>query len=199
MKHTKTMIMVLFLILLVLGYYFYLSNIRNAKPSETAVSVTKVQEVLLHNLDIRYPPTPREVIRLYAEISKCLYNESYTEEELIKLTTQLRRLFDGELLEENPWDRHLGMLKKEIQSLRESGHTFSSYMVSEGVNVEYYIYEGYECAKLHCVFNMRAGTKMAPPGDHLFVMRKDEGGRWKILGWQMVVNGNTEGDGEENP
>ena len=75
MGKTKIVIVIGVLVVLLGGYYFYLSNYK--MPEEETV-ITKVQEVLLKNLDTDYPPTPREVIKYYSEITKCLYNETYT-------------------------------------------------------------------------------------------------------------------------
>ena len=98
MGKAKKAIIVVILVALVGGYYFYLSNY-NGKEEETVV--TAVQDVLLKNLDDDYPPTPREVLKYYSDITKCLYNEEYTESQLEQMADKLLALFDTELAENN--------------------------------------------------------------------------------------------------
>ncbi len=75
MGKVKSAIIIVILVALVGGYYFYLSNYMK---NDDETIVTAVQEVLLKNLEDDYPPTPREVLKYYSDITKCLYNEDYT-------------------------------------------------------------------------------------------------------------------------
>ncbi len=77
----KGIIVILVLVCLVGGYYYYLSNKKQDKVQEENVKATVVQEVLMRNLDSNYPPSPREVIKYFGELSQCLLGETYTEEE----------------------------------------------------------------------------------------------------------------------
>ena len=86
MGKVKVGIIIVILIAMVGGYYFYLSNFRDT-DEETVV--TEVQDVLLKNLDTDYPPTPRELLKYYSDITKCLYNEKYTEEQLEQMADKL--------------------------------------------------------------------------------------------------------------
>ena len=74
----KGFIIVIILLILVIGYYFYLSN-RDVEPKEEDIKLTEAQELLLRDLDRNYPPTPKEVVKYYFEITKCLYNEELSE------------------------------------------------------------------------------------------------------------------------
>ena len=82
-KKAKPIIVIVIMALLVGGYYFYLSN--KVESNESKEVVTAVQNVILKDLDKNYPPTPKEVVKYYSEISKCLYNEAYTDEQLEKM------------------------------------------------------------------------------------------------------------------
>ena len=65
----KGFIIVIVLLILVVGYYFYLSN-RDVEPKEEDVELTEAQELLLRDLERNYPPTPKEVVKYYFEITK---------------------------------------------------------------------------------------------------------------------------------
>ncbi len=104
MGKVKVGIIIVILIAMVGGYYFYLSNFRDT-DEETVV--TEVQDVLLKNLDTDYPPTPRELLKYYSDITKCLYNEKYTEEQLEQMADKMLALYDAELAENNPRDEYI--------------------------------------------------------------------------------------------
>ena len=82
MKRFKTPRGAFFLFLAIgcvlLAYYLITVRIENSKP-EDYVQMTKVQEVLSRDLKTNYPQTPKEVIKYYSELTKCFYNESYTD------------------------------------------------------------------------------------------------------------------------
>ena len=110
MGKAKKVIIVIIMVALVGGYYFYLSNYGN-KEAETVV--TAVQDVLLKDLENDYPPTPREVLKYYSDITKCLYNENYTAEQLEQMADKLLALFDEELAANNPRDQYIMDLKRK--------------------------------------------------------------------------------------
>ena len=66
---------------LVIGYYFYLSSKTQTKQEEVVES-TRVQAALMRDLEKNYPPTPKEVVKYFNEITMCFYNEKYSDEEL---------------------------------------------------------------------------------------------------------------------
>lgn len=185
MKILKITVIFALFAALIIGLYYYLSNIRETSNSNNEVRATKVQEIINRNIEIRYPPTPRELVRFFADITQCLYNENYSEQDFIALGEQLYRLYHDELKEINPWDLYLDDLRSDVNSHREEGFTVSSYHTSSTTDIEYSVLDGYEYANLHCMFNLRRGTDLFSI-DHQFLLRKDENGRWKILGWQKV-------------
>ena len=77
----KIVVIGVILAALVVGYYFYLSN-KTEKQQEEVVESTQVQIALMRDLEKNYPPTPKEVVKYFNEITMCFYNEKYTDEEL---------------------------------------------------------------------------------------------------------------------
>ncbi len=186
MKHIKLIGIALFLAALVLGYFIYLNHNKVTQVKEVDAQATKVQEVIMRNLDNRYPPTPKELVRFYAEISQCYYNESYTEEELAEMAGQMRRIFDDELVELNsPFESYLEGLKSEIAFFAENDYMITNYAVSDSVDVEYFVDDGFEWSRLHCFFYIRVGTQTSTAHDHHMLLRKDAEGHWKIYGWVL--------------
>lgn len=189
-KGVKGAIVFVILIMLIIAYYFYLSN-RSVNEKEKAISVTAVQSILLDNLDISYPPSPKEVIKYFCEITKCFYNEEYTEEELKSLAFKIRELYDVDLIADKSDEQYLKDLKNDIKTFNQKKITISSYSTSSSSEVEYYAIKGYEFAKLYCVFTLRQGTELKFTTEQ-FLLRKDDKGHWKIYGWELADTNKNE-------
>ncbi|MCM1104762.1 MAG: hypothetical protein NC409_11740 [Clostridium sp.] len=188
-KQNVIKVVILFVALaLVIGIcYFRLSNRTRQADTEKDVQSTAVQEVLLRDLSSNYPPTPKEVIKYYSEISKCFYNESYTEEELILLAEQAQRLYDEELIANKTQEQYLTDLKADILEFEEAGYTIASYTTSSSVDIENskFKQDGYEWARVYCYYTMRTKGGTARTTER-FLLRKDSDGYWKIYGWELV-------------
>lgn len=180
-RGTKGIIVLLILICMLLCYYFYLSN-RKDKTDAEVVETTAVQEVLLRDLSKNYPATPKEVIKYYSELTKCFYNEEHTEEELKKLSDRAMEMYDADLAA-NQTGEYENNLKEDIIAFKQSGIQVSSYRVSSSTDVEYFYSGDRECASLYCTYTLRKGTDLLGVEEQ-FVLRKDEDGHWKILGWK---------------
>lgn len=183
MGKVKSAIIIVILVALVGGYYFYLSN---CMKNDDETIVTAVQEVLLKNLEDDYPPTPREVLKYYSDITKCLYNEDYTGEQLGQMADKLLALYDEELAANNPREQYIKDLKEDVDEFLQSGYSIFSYQTSKSTDVEEYTYEGRRCAKMYCIYSVQTGADYKS-SKQIFILRKEtETGRWKILGFELV-------------
>ena len=66
-KGVRGTIVLLILMCMLVGYYFYLSN-RSGTGKEEPEESSQTQEVLLRDLSRNYPATPKEVVKYYSEI-----------------------------------------------------------------------------------------------------------------------------------
>ena len=179
-------VLILFIAACVAIFYFLSNREEEVYTTENESKVmTAVQEVLSRNLNTNYPPTPKEVLKYYSEISRCFYGEKYTEEQLANLAKKSRDLFDDELRATQSDEDYLLALKAEIDVFKASDKVISSYSVSSSNDVQEYYYDGRDWAQLYCIYSVRIGTKMTSVQER-FLMRKDEKGHWKILGWELV-------------
>lgn len=182
----KILVIVVILAAIVLGYFYYLGH-RDRKQAEEAVEATVVQSVLLRDLEHHYPQTPKEVVKYYSEITECFYNEEYSDEELTQLATKIQQLYDAELVANKSQDQYMQDLKNEIVEMKKNKYTIADYEVSASTDVEEFTQDGYSCARLYCTYYLKqpsSGTRVASL--ERFVLRKDEDGHWKILGWELV-------------
>ena len=64
-------ILLLLIVAAVFVVIFY--RVANRPRQAEEGKLSQVQNVLQRDLDYNYPPSPREVVRYYAELSQCLY------------------------------------------------------------------------------------------------------------------------------
>lgn len=182
----KGILIGLVLIALVVGYYFYLSNRKPKEAAEdTETTVSAVQKLLLKNIDDDYPPTPREVLKLYSDITVCFYSEDYTDEELTQLALQIEKLYDEELIANNTPDQYQKNLRWDIKTMKDKNLRVISYSVASATDVDYFDAGGRSWARLSCTYTIRSG-KEAGLAREIFLLRKDDMGHWKIYGWEAA-------------
>lgn len=193
-RRNPARILIVFVVLAIgiVGLFFYLSNRAKIVEEGKQNRMTPVQEILSRNLENNYPPTPKEVLKLYSEITRCFYGEAYTDDELVKLALFSRQLFDDELVANQTDDQYLSALRMDIESWKKDNKVISSYSVSSSTDVQEYSYGGREWAQLYCIYSIRMGTNVAPVTEH-FILRKDDIGHWKILGWELEQPGDQNG------
>ncbi len=175
---------------LIVGAFAYLANKRPSNPDE-GVKMSVVQQLLSRNLNTSYPPTPKEVVKLYSEYSRCFYGEPYTDEELEALAMKSRELLDDELVANQTDEQFLAALKNDIERYKAESRSISSYSIASAADVDYDSFDGYDWAKLSCYYSMKVGKAIVPVHEY-YLLRKDFEGHWKIVGWELAD------DDEEN-
>ncbi len=168
---------------LVIGYYFHLAN-KTQKQQEEVVESTQVQTALMRDLDKNYPPTPKEVVKYFNEITMCFYNEKYTDDELVQLAEKIQGIYDAELVANKPQEQYIEDLKNDIVEMKSNDRSVSSYQMPASTDVEFFSEDGNSCARLYCTYSIRQGTDMLQ-SRLVFILRQDENKRWKILGWDL--------------
>ncbi len=181
----KGFIVIIILLCLILGYYYYLSNKKAADSVVEQVKVTAVQEALMRNLETNYPPSPREVIKYYGQVTQCFYNETYADEEFRELALKIQGIYDDELNANKTQEQYLSDLQWDISNMRNQEIVISSYAPASSTDVEYFSVDGFDWAKIRCSFTMRKGTNLGSSNE-IFLLRKDADGHWKIYGWQLA-------------
>ena len=186
-KVVKTVIIVVVLAAVILAYYYYLGHRTRRQEVEEAAVATVVQSVLMRDLEHNYPPTPKEVVKYYAEITECFYNETYSDEELVQLANKIQMLYDAELVANKTQEQYLEDLRNDIAEMKGKQLVIASYEVSASTDVEEFTQDGYSWARLYCTFYLRQpGNGSRVPSLERFILRKDEDGHWKIFGWELV-------------
>ena len=200
MKKTNTSvtkITVLFIVLLVLvvGYYAYLSGTHRTEQQEAVMS--EVDTALSRDLDNDYPATPKEVIKYYNDLMKCFYNEDCTAEELQDLGRKSLQLFDEELQENNDEDTYLIRLQGEVQNYKDNKKKITSVSLAPSTNVDYYSVDGFSFARISCGYTMTENGKKTSTV-MVYLLRRDDNRRWKIYGWETADELNSKLEQTDN-
>ncbi len=178
MKKLRGVIVIVVCAALCIGYYLYLSYGPNGKEKQP----TEVEQLIGKDLDKSYPTTPREAIKLYNRMIVCLYNEKLEEEEFQSLLLQVRRLFDEELLSQNPEDVYVKTFEMEAKTFQKDKKKIISSTLSTSKEVVYETINDYECAYVESSYYIK-GKNDSERAGQTYIMRKDSQGRWKILGY----------------
>ena len=182
-------VVILILMLLIVGYYTYLSN--RTKSSSNDATMTVVDEVMSRNMQLDYPSTPKELIKYYNEIQRCFYNENCSDEQIEALGNRARELYDEDLLANNEINEYMANLKKEIQIYKDNMRTITGTSLAASTNVDYFEQDGFQFARIFCGYNVVDGRGTTQVRE-IFLLRRDENKRWKIYGWDLADNVNPQ-------
>ena len=153
-----------------------------AKKENTS---TEVQNILSKDIERNYPATVREVVRLFSRISKCYYNETISASEFQQLITMQRILFDEEFLENNPLETFVNNLSSEIEEMRKNKNTMISYRVQKQSSVTTWESGENKFSSIIASYTLKENSDYKKTYEE-FLLREDESGRWKIVGWRLT-------------
>lgn len=164
-----------------LGIYYQILKKQHMR-TQTHTPTTETEKLIAKDLDVGYPETPMEVMKLWGRINQCMYNSALTDEQYSQLLGQLRCLYSSELLEENKEEDHSVKLKNEIAEFQEKKSKIINYSAETGQKIQYKTIRDRDCAyiKISYFIGRKTGhTKLYQN----FVLIQEEG-KWKILGFK---------------
>ena len=153
-----------------------------SKPGkDESYELTVVDEITTTNLDKNYPADARRVVEFYGKIMRTLYRETYSDEQQDKMIDILAGIMDDELLaNQNNFSKSI---KNEVKNKKEGDYSVVSYVV-QAKEPDVVKVDGRKMCTVECLFALRKGTSHVPI-TYDFIMRQDEDGKWKILGWTV--------------
>ena len=187
-KYIVTAIVVVALAALGLGYYFYTANktpASDATDTAASSSNSEVATLTSRDLSLNYPESPRDLIKLYARITKAYYATELTADEITALGKQARLLFDDELLASQTEKDFFEKLNEEISAYRSANMYISDYKIESAANVNYTTFKERNYASIKLVYYIREDSTLHNSYTK-FTLRKDSSGHWKILYWELV-------------
>lgn len=181
------------LIFVVKKFYDLITN----DQSDAMEKKSEIQKLLDKDLDNSYPATPREAVKVYANIMKELYSGECSDQQIQGLYAQMRKLYDEDLLKENSYDKQFEELKKELDSYKKAKKKIVSVKLPELEDVQRGYYDGKEQALVDVTISMKEKSEWQRVTQQ-YVVRQDEDGRWKILGWHKIETDTGEGTDDDN-
>ena len=186
MKNVKKLVTItLIIVLCVILYYRYVNKDDDKSGSLSgADNLSEVEKILTKNLDENYPTTPLEVVKFFTRIQKCYYNEDNTEKVVEDLANTARQLMDESLLANNPEEEYYNKLKQEIKTYKSKKRTITNIIYDKSTEVVYSAVHDVQTASLNCTYYIQTGNRLVTSTE-TYILRKDENGNWKILGWKL--------------
>ena len=182
-KMVKTVVLVIFICILLLGGYAYVAqrNVKSLKNHE----LKGIDRLLLYDLEKEYPHSPRDVVKLYSEMLSCVYNQKLKEDDLKNMVRQMRKLYDKELAEDinNTEQNQINALNKEMEESGKDDHKITSFKLMEASQIEYGEVDGKQAAMVDVTYTLRYGNEY-PKQSQTYILVQDDEEHWKILGWQ---------------
>lgn len=192
-KYGRTIIVIAVLVALGLGYYYYLANKDTGKDAtDIAADTSEVSVLISKDIMANYPESPKDVVNLYARITKAYYDTSLTDEQIEALGKQARLMFDDELKNTQTDADFYEKLKEDIGNYNSTKIRISSYVIQSAAKTKYSTFKDRQYASIALVYYLRQGDKLIDSPTK-FTLRKDDDGHWKILFWELTkIDSDTE-------
>ena len=192
-KYGRTIIVIAVLVALGLGYYYYLANKDTGKDAtDIAADTGEVSVLISKDIMANYPESPKDVVNLYARITKAYYDTSLTDEQIEALGKQARLMFDDELKNTQTDADFYEKLKEDIGNYNSTKTRISSYVIQSAAKTKYSTFKDRQYASIALVYYLRQVDKLIDSPTK-FTLRKDDDGHWKILFWELTeIDSDTE-------
>lgn len=185
-KYGRTIIVIAVLVALGLVYYYYLANKDTGKDAtDIAADTSEVSVLISKDIMANYPESPKDVVNLYARITKAYYDTSLTDEQIEALGKQARLMFDDELKNTQTDEDFYEKLKEDIGNYNSTKTRISSYAIQSAAKTKYSTFKDRQYASIALVYYLRQGDKLIDSPTK-FTLRKDDDGHWKILFWELT-------------
>lgn len=194
-KNAKALTLITAVLVVVVILYANLLSRKEAENKKEIITTPSVVEQIL-NKDYKnnYPASVREVVRTYFKVIENLYNEDLSEDDFIDLADVERLMMDDVLLEENSYSDFMTRLKSEVKDCKDSKTRIGSWEVEKNNQIQYWYHDNYRYASIKATVQLIGQNTQRV--DEKFILKENEDGRWKIIGW---VNADEEesNEGEE--
>lgn len=170
--------------------FFYSHQNKKEDEAVTLNAMTEVERLINKDLEVGYPDTPAEVMKLFGRMNQCIYNTGMKDEEFGQLLIQMRLLYSQNLLSQNSYDEQMTSLKNEITNFREKKRRIINYTVEKSSSVKYKTIHNQECAYVQMAYFMSESGNYTKSFQN-YILVKEEG-QWKILSFQKDVSNSNE-------
>ena len=182
----RTVILVICVAVIIVGYYFYLSRRDGSITEEDGLAAdSELSKVLAKDFSKEYPETPRSVVKWYNRIIMLYYDEDTGDDDVDRLCDQAMMLFDADLLQANPREFYLANVKADITDYHSRGREIRQTSVQSSGDVEYKTMKDRDYAYVIAYYFTKEGSTYTRTYQK-FALRKDDTGKWKILAIELT-------------
>ena len=182
----KSVVMIFFAALIVLGMYILLTRNKEKEPKyDESYTLSSVDEITTTDLEKSYPANPKKVVELYAKTMQVLYRETYSADQQLKMINVLAGLMDDELLANQ--GNFTQSMRNEVEERKKEDYSISNYVVLTK-DIDEATVDGRKMCHVDLMYSLRKGTSGTSILKYRYVMRQDNEGRWKIMGWDLAPN-----------
>ena len=149
-------------------------------------TASEAERLINKDLEVGYPDTPTEVLKLFGRMNQCIYNNNMSDKQFDELVNQMRLLYSNSLLSQNPFEEQRDNLKDEIQEFRKQKRRIANYTVDKGSSVKYKTIQNQDCAYVQMAYFMKENGNYTKSFQEYILVKENE--KWKILSFQKNVS-----------
>ena len=181
--------------LVVLGalavYYQYMK--RQQMQETVHTPTTETEKLVAKDLEMGYPETPKEVIKLFGRMNQCIYNKKLSDDDFSSLVGQLRTLYCDDLKELNSQEKMESDIEEEKETYQSQNRKIINYNIDEEQKYQYKTIDGVQMVYLKFSYFIRADSNYNTVNWYAILVKEDD--KWKIREFNPL--GTEEGDSAE--
>lgn len=188
------MVFIIIVSLVVLGSLaLYYRHMKKQQMQQTVhTPTTETEKLIAKDLEMGYPETPKETMKLFGRINQCIYNKELSEEEFSALVKQLRVLYCEELKKINTETKLEESVKQSVDEYQLLNRKIVNYTIDEERNYEYTTIDGVEAVCVKFSTFMREGDKYSTWSQYAILIKEKD--NWKIREFGSIPSGNTKAE-----
>lgn len=171
---------IIVMLLVVIGVLIvYYQHMKKQQMQETVhTPTTETEKLIAKDLEMGYPETPKEVMKLFGRFNQCIYNKTLSTEDFSALVGQLRGLYCEELKSLNTQEKMEADISSEKKLYKSKNRKIINYTIDEEQNYQYKEIEGTEMVYLKFSYFIRTDNSYSTVNWYAILMQED--GKWKI-------------------
>ena len=173
-------VFVIIILLVVLGalavYYQFMKRQQMIETVHTPT--TETEKLVAKDLEMGYPETPKEVMKLFGRINQCIYNKKLSSDNFSSLVGQLRGLYCEKLKDRNKKEKMEEQIIKEKDIYKSHKRKIINYNIDEESNYVYKQIDGEEVVYLNFSYFIRDENEYNTV--NWFAILVKEKDKWKI-------------------
>ena len=166
--------------LVVLGalavYYQYMK--RQQMQETVHTPTTETEKLVAKDLEMGYPETPKEVIKLFGRMNQCIYNKRLSDDDFSSLVGQLRTLYCDDLKELNSQEKMESDIEEEKETYQSQNRKIINYNIDEEQKYQYKTIDGVQMVYLKFSYFIRADSNYSTVNWYAILVKEDD--KWKI-------------------